>query len=50
MRTNLKQTDSVLGNRSFLKPYDNGMLQSTFNIEKKLEKISRPITIEVQDQ
>ena len=43
-----KNVESGLGNRSLLK--DNGLFQSTFNIDKKLEKLSKPVTIEVQSK
>jgi len=44
-RSNSKPIESSLGNRSLLKPYDQGMFQSTFNIDRKLEKISKPTNI-----
>ncbi len=47
MNSYQKNVESGLGNRSLLKAYDNGLLQSTFNIDKKLEKISKPVTIEI---
>jgi hypothetical protein len=48
MNSHRKNMESGLGNKSLLKAYDNGLLMSTFNIEKKLEKLSKPVMIEIQ--
>lgn len=48
MNSHRKNVESGLGNRSLLKAFDNGLFQSTFNIDKKLEKLSKPVTIEIQ--
>lgn len=46
IRTTKVAIDSSLANRSLLKSVDPTLVQSTFNIERKLEKYTKPLNTE----
>lgn len=50
MRSYSKPIESTLANRSLVKSYDPTVFQSGFNIDKKLEKLQKPVIIEIQER